>query len=424
LIRPRPGHSDRDAGRVRLCDIRGRPVVSAEGVRLGRVSDLVAEQRGDELQVTHVVLRHGRGGLAQVPIGDVAALGADGARLRDGASASTPPAVDTALLLGRDVLDVQVVDIAGRRIRRVSDVWLRWTADGLCVSGVDTGWRAILRRLGVRHAGADAAVTVIPWPDIHITASRRHELRLQTPAAALHRLSAAELSELVTRLPLEHGAGVLETVDRAHAASAISAAQPLTAGRMVEAIEPGAAGEILTAMPIDDAVAALRHVSGTRGAELLRRVPTARAGELRRLLELPARTAGGLMTTEIRTAFDDEPIEAIQRRLAAAPPRLEGLTTVFVVDADGRVTGALPPSRLLSGSAPGPVTTLALDTPLEGVIDAFALEDVLALPVVDEAGRPLGAVAIDDVLEELLVERLPRHRRRYRRARIRERAPA
>jgi Mg/Co/Ni transporter MgtE len=70
------------------------------------------------------------------------------------------------------------------------------------------------------------------------------------------------------------------------------------------------------------------------------------------------------------------------------------------------------------------VPVLRLDTPLDEVIDVFAVEDVLAVPVVDADGRPVGAVAIDDVLEELLVERLPQHRRRYRRSRGRERAPA
>jgi hypothetical protein len=44
--------------------------------------------------------------------------------------------------------------------------------------------------------------------------------------------------------------------------------------------------------------------------------------------------------------------------------------------------------------------------------------------VLDAGDRLVGAVAIDDVLEELLAERLPQHRRRYRRARIRERALA
>jgi Mg/Co/Ni transporter MgtE len=97
--------------------------------------------------------------------------------------------------------------------------------------------------------------------------------------------------------------------------------------------------------------------------------------------------------------------------------------TVFVVDGQGRYLGALPPSALLAGGPPRSTPALRLDTPVDQVIDVFAVEDVLALPVVDADGILVGAVAIDDVLEELLVERLPQHRRRYRRAKGRGRAP-
>jgi CBS domain-containing protein len=59
--------------------------------------------------------------------------------------------------------------------------------------------------------------------------------------------------------------------------------------------------------------------------------------------------------------------------------------------------------------------------PVERVIDLFTLHDYLALPVVDAEGRLAGIVAIDDVLEELLAERLPGHGR-YPRVRRRGRS--
>jgi CBS domain-containing protein len=130
------------------------------------------------------------------------------------------------------------------------------------------------------------------------------------------------------------------------------------------------------------------------------------------------------MTTDFRTAASGEPVERVRERLAADPPALEGLGTVFVLDADGRYATALTPTALLGGGPPRRLPPLTVDTPLDAVIDVFAVEDVLALPVLDDDGRVVGAVAIDDVLEELLAERLPQHRRRYRRARVRERAPA
>jgi magnesium transporter len=114
----------------------------------------------------------------------------------------------------------------------------------------------------------------------------------------------------------------------------------------------------------------------------------------------------------------------VRARLAEAPPPLEALATVFVVDEEGKVRGAIPPSALLLDEVePLPVPSVRADTPVDDVVDLFALHDVLAVPVVDETGLLIGAVAVDDVLEELLVERLP-GRRRFGMPSVRRRAPA
>lgn len=123
------------------------------------------------------------------------------------------------------------------------------------------------------------------------------------------------------------------------------------------------------------------------------------------------------MTTDVRTAPVAEPPGQTLRRLADDPPALEGLFTVLVVDDDGRLVGVRPPSALITGrNEPLVLPVVHPDTPLERVIEIFARYDVVAVPVVDDENRPLGAVAVDDLLEELLAERLPRHRRRYRMA--------
>jgi magnesium transporter len=52
-----------------------------------------------------------------------------------------------------------------------------------------------------------------------------------------------------------------------------------------------------------------------------------------------------------------------------------------------------------------------VDQPVDEVVDIFALNDVVALPVADRNGRLVGVVTIDDVLDELVAERLPGARR-------------
>jgi magnesium transporter len=102
----------------------------------------------------------------------------------------------------------------------------------------------------------------------------------------------------------------------------------------------------------------------------------------------------------------------LRERLAGEPPPIEALGTVFLLDGSGAVVGAISPARLLSGHAdPQPVPVLSVDQPVDEVIDIFALQDVLALPVVDRSGAVVGVVTIDDVLDELVAERLPGARR-------------
>ena len=63
------------------------------------------------------------------------------------------PLEQDELLLVRDVLDTQIIDVVGHRVSRVSDVVITHRADGrLEVVAVEVGSAAVFRRLGLRAA--------------------------------------------------------------------------------------------------------------------------------------------------------------------------------------------------------------------------------------------------------------------------------
>ncbi len=422
MTSPGPGN-EKSARVVRLTEQLGRAVVSADGERIGRVADLVVAFEGGHPVVRRIRVRSGRDA-RELDWRAVERVGPGRGPLvlRPDASSGTPALAPGELLLGRDVLDCQIVDVAGKRVVRVGDVDLVDTGRGLRVVAVEVGLAALLSRLHLRALARRARREAVAWEDLHLT--RRRELAIETPAAGLKRLRPAELATLVSRLPVRHGADVLEAVDDETAGVVLGKARPRLGGRLMSALRPERAGRIVAGMPADDAVAALRHLRGERRDELLALMPSRRAGELRRLLSASPTTAAGLMTPAVKTARLGEPADRIRAALAADPPHLDGLLTVFVVDQDGRVAGAITPRALLAGDAtPAPTPIVQLDTPAERVIDLFALHDILALPVVDRDERIVGAVAVDDVLEELLVERLP-GRRRFPVHAFRRRAPA
>jgi CBS domain-containing protein len=395
-----------------LTDVIGAAVTDTAGAPVGRLADLVASLDHEHPPVTHLLVRRRGAPAVAVPWDEVASF-EPGAGIEVAPATERPPAEAAAgLRLVRDVLDVQIIDVAGRRVARVADVDLARQDGALRIAAADIGARAVLRRLGLGRFARGRRGGAVDWTDLHLARGRGHRLQLATPAARVRRLSRSELAALVARLPAARGAEVLQAVGPEAAARALEAGRPRVGAQLVQELGSEAAAPILAGMAADDAVAALRHLSPERAERVLDRVPGERAATLRRLLAYPPATAGGLMTPDVRTAQAGEDAPAIAARLAAAPPRLDGLLTVFVLDADGRLLGAIPPRALLAGdAAPRPTPSVLAEAPVQRVIDEFALHDVLAIPVVDAERRVIGAIAVDDVLEELLAERLPGRRR-------------
>lgn len=396
-----------------LTDYLGQEVFDAADARVGVVSDLAARLGGPAPPVTRLVVRAARRDQLAVPWDDVADFERSRVVLRRRAEQLDPRArpAEDELLLMRDVVDTQIVDVAGRRLVRAADVELERQGGRLLMVGVDIGGGSLLRRLGLRRLARRLPSRSVPWSELYAASPTAHTVQLRADRSRLAGLGPAGLAQVVGRLPPHHGAELLRSVGSELAADAVSGTHPEIGGRVVGELGPEAA-PIVERMATDDAAAALRHLEPEELDEVLQHVGTRRAEDLRRLLSYPPATAGALMSPNPLTAPAGTGVAELRERLAGRPPSIEAFGTVFVVDDAGRVLGAVPPTHLLAGSSdPLPVPVLGVDQPVDEVVDLFALNDVLALPVVDHAGRLVGAVTIDDVLDELIAERMPGTRR-------------
>jgi CBS domain-containing protein/sporulation protein YlmC with PRC-barrel domain len=186
--------------------------------------------------------------------------------------------------------------------------------------------------------------------------------------------------------------------------------------------------DVLEELPEDDQVAILSGLERTRAAvlgelpddqaaELLELMEPDEAKDVRRLLAYEENTAGGLMTTEPVILGPETPIAA-----ALAHVRRRDLTPalasmVFVVrppleTPTGRFIGVVhlqrllrePPHDAIGSLVDTDIDPVPADAPLMAVTRRLATYDLLAIPVVDDERRLLGAVSVDDVLDHLLPE--------------------
>jgi len=194
---------------IRLTDLQSRWLETADGVRVGRVLDLVIRLDAPDPRIVRV--RVGRGRRVREIAADLVSGLGDVPVVRDSGGLIPPRLAEDELLLDRHVLDAQIFDLAGKRVTRVGDVELE--LDSLAVTGVCVGLGPILSRLGLHRVARRATTESLSWRDLHLTSRRGHSLMLDSPAAALHRARPDALSHLVAHLPHRHAHEVLVAVD-------------------------------------------------------------------------------------------------------------------------------------------------------------------------------------------------------------------
>ena len=244
----------------------GMSVVDSAGKPCGRVFELAVNVAEDGARVAALVLRRQVAGKEQtslLPVSELQAGSAHDKVLRTTAEPTAAPDLDDFLLLERDLLDQQIIDVDGRKVVRVNDVNLAWqTEEGqngerengvaqgprtLRITEVEVGMRGAARRLlkGLPAATVDAIsgrfqARPIPWSCVDLIdrdPARRVRLKIgQDRLAKLHpsdiadileELAPAEREAIFTSLPEETAA---EDAGRDRAQNAVSAAAGIGLG--------------------------------------------------------------------------------------------------------------------------------------------------------------------------------------------------
>jgi len=240
----------------RLIGCEVRVAEAGLGETIGRLIDLTVRLDGDHgPQLVERLVVGRRGAPPQLlPWSAVARLEAGRPVLAAGATGTAVDAMaGNEILLARDVLDTQVVDVAGQRLARVADVVLALAGGagrtGLEVVGVEVGFGAVLRRLGLRRVTPVRTEDVVAWSDLHLTSERGHTVQLAAARSAVHRLDARGLAALVSRVDTDSASEILAAKDPQAAAAVVAEAHPEIGERMLRAMLPSQADRIVAAMP-------------------------------------------------------------------------------------------------------------------------------------------------------------------------------
>jgi len=405
-----------------LSEIVGSPIVERQGERIARVADVVARmQEGAYPQVTGLVSRSA-GRDFYIPISRVGDIRPGRVQLDSGAvDVGRFQRRDGELLLARDVLDRQVIDVRGTRVVRVNDLYLARDPGGYRLVALDTGGRAIVRRLvpsGMRGRFAGRMLT--DWNEIEYLMTDSPSVRLRTRHAQLRKLRPQQLARIVSGLSKQEGAEVLSSLDEEHAADTLEELSTEQQAQLLSAMSVEQAADLIEEMEPDEAADVLAELPAPRQEELLDEMERPESEAVRRLLEYDEDTAGGIMTTNVLTISPAAPVVDALRTYQTREDAPDFAYYFFVVEDDRRLAGVLsmrqvliaPPDARVSGVMTREPVTVAPDDDPRRVAETIAEYNLLAIPVVDGEGRFLGAITVDDVLDHVLEESWRRGRSR------------
>jgi CBS domain-containing protein len=413
---------------VSVAGLVGAPVRNQAGQSVGRLVDLVARMHPEDRYppITGILVRVGSR-TSFLPVSVVASIEHQLVTLRsarmDVRDFERRPG---EVVLAKDVLDHQLVDVDGRQVIRAADLYLAPVGEDFRLVGVDVSVASLLRRLGPRFLrGRPTLERVIDWDAVapfgdDLTTGPSN-VQLRRSDVELGRLQPGDLADLLEDLDRTERQALLQRLDRETAADALEEMDPDELEALLREADPDRAAELIASMEPDEAVDALRDLSGTERSTILARVPEARRVELTGLLAYPERSAGGFMTTVLARAQTDHTVGEVERIVAQFREHRDQIDAVLILDSHGTLLADLSLFDLVAHPDDELISTVLelehhpqpLTVPPEASVAEVAHQLVRtrrsSLLVVSDSGEPLGRILADDVLDALLPERGRHH---------------
>ncbi|MEO6121994.1 MAG: CBS domain-containing protein [Acidimicrobiales bacterium] len=379
------------------------PLLGADGVSIGRLEDVVLTPPA------------GAGAAPRV-IGFVAAV----QRRRIFVNANRVRTVDAAgAHMQTGTVDLRRFQLrSGELLARGSVIDRRVGAsvvDDLALQelGEPRGWEVVSASLGsVGLLRRRRTGRVVPWTEL---GSLFDAGPMGRQVAALRELHPSELAARLVALPPERRRALAVALEDERLADLLEELPEDEQVRLIESLDLQRAADVLEEMEADDAADLLAELPLAERNELLAAMTPSEAHPLRRLLAYEGDTAGGLMTPDLVILTAETTVAEALARVRDRDLPMSVAAQVFVVEPPtatptGRYVGWVsfqrllrqPPGSTVGDCLEGEPAAVSPDLSELGVAGRLAAYDAIAVPVCDDAGRLVGAVTVDDVLDRIL----------------------
>jgi magnesium transporter len=217
----------------------------------------------------------------------------------------------------------------------------------------------------------------------------------------------ADLADRIGQLPLPEQVSILQRLPADHAAEALVEMDEGSRIELLEQLDTSIAATLIGEMSPDDAADVLDELKAEQRDELLRSLEHDEAEEIRTLMAFDPDSAGSIMNTEIVVLDQELTVDEAIRVVRQDIEDKELPYYAYIVSDNDRLTGVLslrdllilPKGTILKNASRSNIISVAFDQKRNEVARMFSDYNFMALPVLDHAGRILGIITHDDVID-------------------------
>jgi magnesium transporter len=225
-------------------------------------------------------------------------------------------------------------------------------------------------------------------------------------------LHETDLAELLARLDPDGRVALVRLLGDHFDYTALTELEEPVRLQILSELEPDVVADGLAQLNSDDAVYILEDLDEATSEAILARLPFAVRHRLKRSLDFPEESAGRRMQTDFVAVPPFWTVGQVIDQLRDDADLPDDFTEIFVVDVAFRLLGTVALNRLLRTRRPVRITeimnaeprTIRADEDQEEAAHIFQRYDLLSAAVVDDGGRLVGILTIDDIVDVIEAE--------------------
>jgi CBS domain-containing protein/sporulation protein YlmC with PRC-barrel domain len=404
---------------IYLSSVIGRSVINSNGAQIGILRDLIMIPGEVFPEVSHIVIK-ARKGIKSLIWGEISLFNhvviSTGNTKPQSLAAYLP--TDGDILVKRDLLDKQIVDVDGAKVVRVNDIKLGKLNQKLCIFSVDIGFRGLLRRLGYESFGERFAKVIkrdiphseISWEYVQPLEANSSKLALNIARNQMNEMHPADLADIIENIPIQSIRTVLDSIDAETTGDTIYELEADMRNVVISQLNDEQVTDILEEMEPDEAADVLSDLPEGKAQELLDMMDREDAEDIQELLEHEEDSAGGLMTPDYFRLSSQIDVGQALELLKNCADDVETIYYGYVVDSEDRLEGVISLKQLLMNPPETHITDVMeenikfvyVDSEPEDMLETLTKYDLIAVPVLDSDNRMAGIVTVDDVLAHYL----------------------